>query len=303
MSGFPDSVVATLQFGIEMLRSLDPGEFVQGTIFTCALSESYPSAAALGMLITARCDTAQNKAEVYNYIPIVPVEAWIEKDGLELVARRALASELGSMKKALADAAMSHSILDFVEHDVILAELRKGPSKQEKSVAKRFEQAAKAVHAANSMLEKSDRTLPEALAFIDNNEGLYKSIIKELMTNNLAEFHYLEKSDIGEETRGYVVIMREIRFISAALGKRIAVGIDAEEFKSLGEVFLPSLNHIRFSAENDFAMPLSCVSSPFIELIMQRFANLFSRIGVADISKERITDAHSWVKAMKGQSE
>jgi arsenate reductase-like glutaredoxin family protein len=252
------------------------------------------------MLITARCDTAQNKVEVYNYIPVIPVETWIEKDGLELVAKRALANELGSLRKTLNDAGMAHSIIDFVEHETILAELQAGTSKQEKSVAKRFDQAAQAVRAANAMLEKPDRTQQEALAFLDANDGLYKSLIKELMTNTLAEFHYLEKSDLGENTRGYVALMREIRFISASLGKRIAVGLDAEEFQSLRETFSPGLNHVRFSAENDFAMPLSCVASPFIELIMQRFANLFSRIGVADIPQERISEAHSWVKVMRG---
>lgn len=283
-----------------MLRRLDPGEFVQGTIFTCGLSDSYPSVPALGMLITARCDTAQNKAEVYNYIPVIPVEAWIEKDGLELVAKRALANELGSMKRVLTDAGMAHSIIDFVEYETVLAELQAGTSKQEKGIAKRFEQAIQLVREANAMLDKPDRTLQEALAFLDANDGSYKSLIKELMTNTLAEFHYLERSDIGEETRGYVALMREIRFLSAALGKRIAVGLDTEEFQSMRETFSPSLNHIRFSAEHDFAMPLSCVSSPFIELIMQRFANLFSRIGVADMPKDRITDAHSWVKVMRG---
>jgi hypothetical protein len=283
-----------------MLRPLEPGEFVQGTIFTCGLSDSYADVPALGMLITARCDTAQDKAEVYNYIPVVPVEAWIGKDGLELVAKRALANGLGGMKAALSEAGMTHSIIDFVDYDTILKELRAGTSKQEKSIANRFEQAVKTVRLASETLEKTDRSMPDSLSFLEANDGLYRAVIKELLTNALAEFHYLERSDIGEDTRGYVALMREIRFISAPLGKRIAVGLDAADFKILGETFSPGLNHIRFSAEHDFAMPLSCIASPFIEFIMQRFANLFSRIGVADIPKDRITEAHSWVKVMQG---
>jgi hypothetical protein len=283
-----------------MLRRLAPGEFVQGTIFTCGLSASYPDVPALGMLITARCDTAQDKAEVYNYVPIVPVEAWIKKDALEIVAKRALANGLGGMNSALSDAGMAQSIIDFVEHDMILNELRRGTSKQEKSVANRFEQAVKTVRSSREVLEKADRSIIESLSFLDANDGLYKGVIKELLTNGLAEYHYLQKAEIGEESKGYVALMREIRFMSAALGKRIAVGLDAKEFESLAEIFSPGLNHIRFSPEQDFAMPLSCVSSPFIEFIMQRFANLFSRIGVTDIPKDRITEAHSWVKVMQG---
>lgn len=286
-----------------MLRQLDPGEFVQGTIFTCGVSDSYPQVPALGMLITARCDTAQDKAEVYNYIPVIPVEAWIAKDGLELVSKRAMANEMGSMKKALTDAGMAHSIIDFVDYEAVLSELQSGTSRQDKAIAKRFEQSMACFHYSKYLLENTDRSLQEALAFLEDNDGLYKSLIKELMTNGLAEFHYLEKSEPNEETRGYVALMREIRFISAALGKRVAVGLDVAEFQSLRDTFSPGLNHIRFSAEHDFAMPLSCVASPFIELIMQRFANLFSRIGVADLPKERIAEAHSWVKVMRGGTE
>jgi hypothetical protein len=252
------------------------------------------------MLITARCDTAQDKAEVYNYIPVIPVEAWILKDGLEIVARRSSANELGSMKKALTDAGMAQSIIDFVNHDTVLTELQAGSSKQEKAIATRFENALRGFREAMVILNRPERTRGDALVYLSGNEGLYKSVIKELMTNSLAEFHYLERSDMNEETRGYVALMREIRFISSALGKRIAVGLDAQEFNAMGNAFAPGLNHIRFSTEHDFAMPLSCVSSPFIEFIMQRFATLFSRIGIDDIPKERITEAHSWVKVMQG---
>jgi hypothetical protein len=282
-----------------MLRPLDPGEFVQGTIFTCGLSDSYPNVAALGMLITARCDTAQDKAKVYNYIPIVPVEAWIKKDGFELVAKRALANGLGGMKSALSDAGMAQSIIDFVDYDVILNELKNGVSKQEKAITKRFETAMRIVQSVSKLLDKQNYSTAESLSFLEDNDKLYKTVIKELLTNDLAEFHYLEKTDIDEKTRGYVALMREIRFLSAALGKRIAVGLDADEFNSLAKLFSPGLNHIRFSAEHDFAMPLSCVASPFIEFIMQRFVNLFSRIGVTDIPKDRITEAHDWVKTMQ----
>lgn len=283
-----------------MLRRLEPSEFVQGTIFTCGVSESYPDISALGMLITARCDTAQDKADVYNYIPLIPVEAWIIKDGLEIVARRSLANELGLMKKALVDAGLAHSIIDFVDHNTVLTELQTGASKQERAIATRFENALRSYREAIAILNRPGRTRKDTLGYLSRNEGLYKSVIRELMTNALGEFHYFERSEMDEETRGYVALMREIRFLSAALGKRIAVGLDAREFDSLADVYVPGLNHIRFSTEHDFAMPLSCVSSPFIEFIMQRFATLFSRIGVDDIPKERITEAHSWVKVMQG---
>ncbi|TDW69015.1 hypothetical protein EDF57_101909 [Novosphingobium sp. PhB55] len=282
-----------------MLRNLAPGEFIQGTIFTCALSDSYPNIAALGMLITARCDTAQDKAEVYNYIPLVPVESWIAKDGLEIVAKRAAANEMGSMKKAIADAGMDDVIIELISFDEILRELKKGTSKPEKSIAARFEKALTSYNLAKHIINQENRLLKSSLEYLSSNDGIYKSVIKELINNGIAEFHYIQKSYSGEETRGYVALMREIRFISSSLGKKIAIGLDVNEFDAEKDSYAPGLNHVRFSKDQDFAMPLSCISSPLIELVMQRFANLFSRIGVEDIPKEWIVEAHSWVKVMQ----
>lgn len=286
-----------------MLRQLEPGEFVQGTIFTCGLSDSYPDDDVHGMLITARCDTAQGKTSVYNYIPLVPVESWLLKDGLEIIAKRSLANELAGIKSALKDAGMTHTILQFVDQEAMYRELNSVNTKQGKGVTARYQNCSAKANEDRSIVQRSDRTLSEALTYLRSRDPLYKSVIKELMTNAIADFHYIDQIDFDQKSRGYVALLREIRFISASLGSKIAVGLDREDFLDLSSVYSPELNHIRFSETSEFSMPLACISSPYIELIMQRFSNLFSRIGVPDISSDKIVQAHSWVSALLGEIE
>lgn len=284
-----------------MIRKLEPGEFAQGTLFTCGLSDSYPDVPALGLLITARCDTAQDKAAVYNYLPVVPVENWIKKDGLEIVSKRVIANEQGALKSALNDAGWATSIIDLIDHKEIIAELKKGSTKQQKAIAQRFEKSSLSCHVARLILQNDKRTECESLNYLNDNESVFKSVVKELMTNSIADFHYLDRSQVGESSRGYVALMREIRFITADVGKRISTGLDADELDGAVPSFSSSLNHIRFCKVHSFAMPISGISSPYIELIMQRFASLFSRIGVADVPKDKLADAQSWIKVMRGE--
>lgn len=279
-----------------MLRKLRPNEFEQGTLFTCGLSNSYPKIPTMGLLITARCDTAQNKASVLNYLPVVPVEAWIKKDGLAIVAKRAMANAFGSMKSTLIQAGMSPTIVDLISHDNILQDLKADAAPKIRSFAPRFEAALANCSEAKRILVSGNLSETEIIDYLIRNESFYKPLIKELMTNAIADYHYIEKIDDRESSRGHVALMREIRFITAPVGRKIAQGLDQTNLSESDPEFSPSLNHLRFCTEHEFAMPISCISSPYIELILQRFTNLFSRIGVDDLPIQKLVDAQSWVK-------
>ena len=53
------------------------GFLTQGTLFTCAAAEDYGGCNVHGLVITARCDVAQNKAAVFNYLPVVSLDDWV----------------------------------------------------------------------------------------------------------------------------------------------------------------------------------------------------------------------------------
>src|SRR5690348_2643105 len=95
-----------------MARVAPYRSFTQGTIFSCGRAEAYPDVDIHGLIITARCDAAHGKANIINYVPVVPFEAWAFVDGLRIVARRVAADAAGQMKSALKDAGMTPDILE-----------------------------------------------------------------------------------------------------------------------------------------------------------------------------------------------
>ena len=62
-------------------------ELEQGAIFNCVLVDDYNEYACHGIVLTARCDLAHGKASSVNYLPIVPIHAWLRRDALTIVAK------------------------------------------------------------------------------------------------------------------------------------------------------------------------------------------------------------------------
>nr|WP_137829488.1 hypothetical protein [Methylobacterium sp. L1A1] len=277
-----------------MIRSALPRELTQGTIFTCAASDEYPTAEVRGLIITARCDVAHGKAPIISYVPIVSFEDWLLHDGLRILAARATAGASGTMKAVLKDANLNISILETLPVQMIIEHLHKDDNKQSKALAKRFEDAATALKIASSMLSKIV-DVDTAKSFVSSQSKTYERMSQELLSNQIADFHYLEACEPEDQTMGYVILMREIRYIPADLASALRDGIDLSLFNSLCKDSNSYKDKLAISNDKHFAMPIGLIQSPFLEFFMQRFTQLFARIGVTDISKSRLETIKSLV--------
>src|SRR5687767_12791788 len=88
------------------------GELTQGAIFSAALAEDYDQCAVWGLVITARCDIANDKAPVWNYLPVVRLEDWLHRDGRSLLVERVHSDQRSKLKSLLRESGFSPSILD-----------------------------------------------------------------------------------------------------------------------------------------------------------------------------------------------
>lgn len=79
------------------------GSLNQGTLFSCGAAEDYAGCDVHGIVITARCDVANDKAQIYNYLPVVKLDDWLKRDGRILIAERGIKTTFGEMKNALKD--------------------------------------------------------------------------------------------------------------------------------------------------------------------------------------------------------
>lgn len=131
----------------------------------------------------------------------------------------------------------------------------------------------------------STGSIQSAKAIISQSNGIYHGLVKELVGNGVADFHYLDQIEFGKEPTGYVASLREIRFMPARVASRIIDGIDRQTYIALDGA---ANGGMHFRSDDDYAMPVGLLKSPFIEFLMQRLTTLFSRIGVTDITSNRI---------------
>lgn len=73
-----------------MKNSLD-----QGTVIYGIKSDKYPAFPCYGIIITARCDIAQNKVPKYHYLVAVDASSWFSsKHGYQLVYSKTIADKM-----------------------------------------------------------------------------------------------------------------------------------------------------------------------------------------------------------------
>lgn len=276
-----------------MIKVPKLGELDQGAVFSCGFAEDYRGCSTYGLIITARCDIAQGKAPVYNYLPVVQFDDWIHRDGREILSTRARQQVLGSLRGQLRNAGFSGKILE-VETPRHVCDTLFSVDATDRETKKRGESFLRAVE-KYELTERSKLSQPEEGHVVDVAEifgGLRTSLINELVHQNLTGYYFLSRIDPDENDLGYVVLLREIRHIPRRLAICIGEGIDKEQCENLISENSLMAGRLAFDVL-DFAMPVGQVTSPHLEHLMQVFSLLFGRIGIPDPSPEYVVDIWS----------
>lgn len=117
------------------------GLLTQGTVFNCATAFRYPKKEVFGLTITARCDVAQEKYRLLNYVPIVRLDDWLQVDGLEILLDQERKQQIASIESALNEADISPNLMLSVPISDIIsvhfgAEVRDRKSDEDKGKAR-----------------------------------------------------------------------------------------------------------------------------------------------------------------------
>lgn len=262
------------------------GQIDQGSIFTCGLAEDYPECRALSLIITARCDIAQKKAPVFNYLPIVSVDDWLHRDGRIILCDRLSKSVLGSMKGVLKQAGHSDSVLETESPVSILDKLfPEGDGK-----AKKLREQFKKLVDQRDRIETCENSLPKDHTIVELGElfrGERNALLNELTSQRLNGYYFLPNVEDGGDNKGYVVLLREVRHIPRSLAGVIGRGMSKEEYEAASKTRADYVGRLAFSFD-DFAMPVGQLPSPHVEHLMQAFSALFSRIGLPDLGRDYV---------------
>lgn len=256
-------------------------EFTQGTVFSCASAEDYPNSSVYGLVITARCDAAQDKTPIFSYIPVVSLHDWMLCDGANIALDRIRAECHGYLRKALKDASLSESLLETKTPDEIYEthfKVRESDKAWSARCVKIRTTVAAYVKTQQLRVEIGQRE--ERRVHLIENTATVDVVVKELSGNRMSGFYLLrDMPSLSGNDGNYVALLREIHHIPTALTREIVLGISKEAWTSrnAGEMRCP-----RFCATDDLAAPVAKLKSPWIEHLMQNFTMLFARIGVVD---------------------
>lgn len=252
------------------------GELSQGTIFTCAMSEDYPSVAVYGLTITARCDIAHGKAKIFSYLPVVSLKDWCHMDGAAQLAGRALRDRTSALSELLKNAGHSDSILAVQPARHVVDTLFHEGSADKKLRTRAIDIVSAIEHAKGLTLPA---TTEQLAALCGRFDKLRRGLFDDLLKGRLTGFYFLPAVEFNGPDDGFVVLLREVRhlprMVARAVGAGAAIPLNEPDVAALSP-------HLSFSPV-DFAMPIGQLPSPLIEHVMQSFTMLFSRIGLDDL--------------------
>ncbi|WP_341863276.1 hypothetical protein [Gymnodinialimonas sp. 57CJ19] len=259
------------------------GEITQGTLFNCAIADRYRGKRVHGLGITARCDIANDKYPVLNYLPVVTLFDWMHCDGFEILFGNALKSQRGSFEGTLKQAGVATSVLASIPRQEVVSSFfdDENASRQQKKLAGKAHEQANRLDALEALSADSSK---DRNWFLDTYEKEASALVKELVQHKVPSFYFIPSVTDENENDGHVILLRESAFLPRSIAKEVANGVDRPE-KNDSELGI----HLSFEFD-DFAMPVGQVPSPNIEHILQTFSYMFGRIGLENYTADFISD-------------
>ena len=256
-------------------------QLTQGTIFCCARAARYDACYVHGLVITARCDVAQRKYPVLNYLPVVSLADWLRRDGLDILIDDELSEQNGTLKRLLRDASISPSLVSSIPL-IKIAEVHfpidRG-NRNQINLGKRFrDHIALMEHFSSTQDTSSSDSL--YLWFCEHRPGKVRALIQRLSRHSVLGHYFFETlSPDSSHSVGYVCLLREVATLPKPIAERLGRGVSESDCLQICSE--PSSVGLSFD-KLDFAMPIVEVGSPTIEHLLQSFSTLFGRIGVPD---------------------
>lgn len=294
----------------------------QGTVIYGIRSPKYPTTLCYGVIITAKCDIAQDKVTKYYYLTAVDAAKWfstehgfqqtfgqIIKDTYEKILVKANEVELDGK-----------SLLSFPFDTIqmILKEKTKGADKKHREI---IQNLTKAVEKYFSLC-KAEMTDDERCSVIKNNINTVIHTLEDIDSGKLHHYYFLpEDAYLKNEikNKGLIIDLLEISSMTLEDAKKLfkyfAKGITFDNLpqipeiesikKAIEEKNIDLLNKkieiIRerqrlqatywLERPDDFVGIEGMTRSPWCEHLMQRFSNAFIRIGLDNPLKSDLREA------------
>lgn len=238
-------------------------DFQQGCLFWGANFSGYDKP-IWGLIITPRCDIAQNKVTTVHYLPITKFSDWKDTHLVSMLQDEEIKKKLKVLNPVFSAQKISKSLLD-VKYKLSDADLE-------------------IMFASKSLPKDFLPNLREYWMYHDVDycrEKLphwknYDNRLNELANGRMERFLLLEHW--AEDTEQfYVIYLTEVRHLQISTAHTLLQGLRANMVdEGKDDLFYDDrriTNEYRIVAQ---------LTSPYLEYVCQKFANAFFRIGIQD---------------------
>lgn len=249
-------------------------EIQQGTIINGCIAEKYSQKKVFGIIITPRCDIENKKVPTIHYLPVVSFEDWIKEDFKEIFYSRVQKAVYGNIKSQCKSFNLSESIIDTLSQEQVIEIINSASQIKTKQKISR----ASIVEDYGCILNKNNKT-----ELYQKYNSVGKQIISDLHGNNIGNFYILESWNASDTKCDYmIVLLRDVRRITFSIGEKMAKGLEKDNLVEADWLN----NDLDQNVMDDFYYPLTILSSPYMEHLIQSFFHNFGRIGIENMEKD-----------------
>lgn len=253
------------------------GSLSQGDLVSGLSAHGYEPAQTYGLVITARCDFEHGKADLINYVPIVPLKHWFDQLGWRRSASQEERQSSNQLKteaeKCLKRTEIEKSAIDVAVDEYGGAATINLIQSSSAKISDRATALAERLDLLRSCLS-ADQRAPTI------REDLVQTLLNDLQAHKLSDLYYLPLDFLSrdESERAHVALLREIYSIrTTSLDPASGVaGIRLREADTSPRPPLSACPIVPFGR-------VARMKSPYTEHFLQRVTLLFSRVGVDDV--------------------
>lgn len=272
-------------------------ELTQGSIIYGIRSEKYQEQPCYAIIISARCDIANEKISKLYYLAGVDVKDWIYTySGIDEVCKSLIKQEKKECVDALSNLSLNYSVLmKFTNEEAMNRISEEEPdTKKFSKLWKRFDILYRYEHKSMTLEDKREWLKLSASAIRDFIKGIRSG--KTMHYFIMPESAYSARVD--QQLKGIIVDLQEICVMEIKDAKKIiSPGIDYRNIMTESLEERQRLEKEYWLEKDSFVAIEGEIKSPWCEFLLQRFAFDFSRIGV-----DNVTDAaiDAFVSDLKG---
>ena len=249
----------------------------QGTIITGIRSNRYPDCESYGILVSARCDLANEKINKVFYLQACPFEQWITSNvALKMFSTNTVKELDKKIKCTLDEVELDWDVLKLFSED----EFETVTSLPENNVYSKIN----GDYTKYKRYTSSTLSITEKRLLLSEIKNTVSEICSNMISGQYSHYTFLPGTafngtrNIGS---GFLIDHQELDFMTLDTLKKIQDGkMDDKNFDLTQKEKEFYNKKFKILESPGFALLDGCIEPPWIEYLLQRFSNSFSRIGV-----------------------